>query len=153
MRLLGSCSVDILLNGVFAFLPKCASNGDIFIVFWRYIRSWYIIEFTDAFKLNWFRTAVSIHAKRFLIVWISLSKNPIALWSCIGASTYCMLFWLQNALISWLVWHRAWSSLIEWGTQCSKTYSWRNFKILSAFALSNTSADWNLENRSIHARK
>ena len=52
VRLLGSGSVEILLNGLFAFLPKCASNGDIFIVFWRHILSWYIIEFIYAFKLN-----------------------------------------------------------------------------------------------------
>ena len=33
VRLFGSGLVVILLNGVFAFLPKCASNGDILMVF------------------------------------------------------------------------------------------------------------------------
>ena len=51
--------------------------------------------FFDAFTLHWFRAAVLMQAKRFLIVWISLSTKPIALWSCIGASFNCMLFWLK----------------------------------------------------------
>ena len=33
VRLFGSGFVVTLLNGVFAFLPKCASNGDILIAF------------------------------------------------------------------------------------------------------------------------
>ena len=39
LRLLGSGLVEILVSGVFAFLPKCASNGEILIVILRHIRS------------------------------------------------------------------------------------------------------------------
>ena len=88
-----------------------------------------------------------MQARRFLFVWASQLSQ--LMWSCIGASINCILFWLQNALICCPVWHRAWFNLIERGIPCSKIL--QNFKI-SALALSNTSAVGNFENRSIHAR-
>ena len=88
-----------MLSGVFAFRPKCDSNGESLVVLKLHMRSLYMIDFSAVLMVNEFKSlfASFIHAKRCLIVLINLSTRPIARWSFAGSGIKVILFFVQKS--------------------------------------------------------
>ena len=104
--------------GVLHFLPKCASNGVMFIVFCLDILSRCIIALSEFSNSNFLFNWDFMQDNWRLIVWIIRSTNPTALWSFAGAYIGVILFSVQNVANFFPVKHLAWSNLIVLGTPC-----------------------------------
>ena len=147
--------VDITLSGVLGFLPKCASKGEIFVVFCLHIHNWWMTIFNACFTWNALLADFSslIHASLLLIVWMSLSTKPRARWSFTGASIISILFLLQKFFTWWPTKHFAWSNRIDRGIPWFSKYICKKFITFSPLVLSYIHAVGYLEKRSIAARK
>ena len=108
--------VTMLLVCVFGFLPKCASNGVIFVVVLG--MSFMFSIFADnLLAIVYFDQLVSTFsaASLLFIVCINLSTIPVTLWSPVGACFRLMLLSLQNILKFFALKACAWSHLIDLG--------------------------------------
>ena len=134
--------------------PKCASNGDILVTFFRHILSSWAICLKDCFlwKGRSFGSSL-MHPSLRLTVCINRSTSPIDLWSFAWANIIIMLFRLHNSLIILPVWHLAWFIRIDPGTPFMDIYLFRKCSMFIALALLYNISDGNFENRSMHARK
>ena len=116
----------MLLVCVFVFLPKCASNGVIFVVVFG-------ISFMYSFIADILLANVSfdqllstfIAANLLSIVCINLSTIPVLLWSSVGASINLMLLSLRNISKFFALKACAWSHFIDLGMTWNFIWSFK----------------------------
>ena len=131
---------------MFTGRPKCASNGDILVAFFRQFLSSCAVCLSDCFMLKgcWFGSNLMQPCLRFSVC-INLSTSPIDRWSFAGANIILIMFLLQNTLTTLLVWQLAWSIRIDLGTSWIAMYFVRKCSIFVAFALLYSLKVGNLE--------
>ena len=103
----------MLLVCVFGFLPKCASNGVIFV---DVLGMFSIIADILLANVSFDQlVSIFIAANLLFIVGNNFSTIPVPLWSPVGASISLMLLSLQKILNFFALKACAWSHLIDLG--------------------------------------
>ena len=115
--------VNMLVNSVFGFLPKCATNGVTFVVLLGMRRIFSIILAILELRVSELHMgSMYNNAKRLFSVCISLSTIPVPLWSPAAASINLMFLFLQNTSNSFALNACAWSQRIERVIRCILHY-------------------------------